>query len=290
MHNGSFNNCNLPPWVIASRHFNDNPQPLEIQGVKEGNRFLFDKLATIESQKERALTFNDYMSVKFQLHQWQDQTDTARKSIKNSYLRYLRGWMMDSNSIEGAVLKRWVESRMGIVPSFHRARIKGIHSEAYFEYSVEVMKGSARTNAIQSQLDILYEYCQYELARKFPPTPARENRISALTNSFPARKSQETTSNLPIIPLYRGTCDASEHDVIEQIDRRTHIVRLNNLVSFTSDEERAWEFGSTVWEVLVPLSKIFFYNDLLPGSIMKGEGEYLVIGGEYRVRQVMCTV
>jgi len=240
MHNGSFNNCNLPPWVIASRHFNDNPQPLEIQGVKEGNRFLFDKLATIESQKERALTFNDYMSVKFQLHQWQDQTDTARKSIKNSYLRYLRGWMMDSNSIEGAVLKRWVESRMGIVPSFHRARIKGIHSEAYFEYSVEVMKGSARTNAIQSQLDILYEYCQYELARKFPSTPARENRISASTNSFPARKSQETTSNLPIIPLYRGTCDASEHDVIEQIDRRTHIVRLNNLVSFTSDEERAW--------------------------------------------------
>jgi NAD+--dinitrogen-reductase ADP-D-ribosyltransferase len=171
---------------------------------------------------------------------------------------------MDSNSIEGAVLKRWVESRMGIVPSFHRARITGIHSEAYFEYSVEVMKGSVRTNAIQSQLDILYEYCQYELFRKYPSTP--------------------------VIPLYRGTYDASEHDVIEQIDRRTHIVRLNNLVSFTSDEERAWEFGSTVWEVLVPLGKIFFYNDLLPGSIMKGEGEYLVIGGEYRVRQVMCTV
>jgi NAD+--dinitrogen-reductase ADP-D-ribosyltransferase len=40
----------------------------------------------------------------------------------------------------------------------------------------------------------------------------------------------------------------------------------------------------------VPLGKIFFYNDLLPGSIMKGEGEYLVIGGEYKVRQVMCTV
>jgi NAD+--dinitrogen-reductase ADP-D-ribosyltransferase len=116
MHNGSFNYCNLPPWVIASRHFNDNPQPLELQGVKEGNRFLFAKLATIKSQEERALVFNDYMSVKFQLHQWQDQTETARKSIKNSYLRYLRGWMMDSNSIEGAVLKRWVESRMGITP------------------------------------------------------------------------------------------------------------------------------------------------------------------------------
>lgn len=264
MHNGSFNNCNLPPWVIASRHFNDNPQPLEIQGVKEGNRFLFGKLAALGGQEERALTFNDYMSVKFQLHQWQDQTDTARKSIRNSYLRYLRGWMMDSNSVEGAVLKRWVESRMGILPSFHRARISGIHSEEYFEYSVDVMKGSARTNAIQSQLDILYEYCQFELIRKYPQSP--------------------------VVALYRGTYDASEHDVLEQLDRNRQIVRLNNLVSFTSDEERAWEFGSTVWEVQVPLCKVFFYNDLLPGSIMKGEGEYLVIGGEYRVRKVLCTV
>jgi NAD+--dinitrogen-reductase ADP-D-ribosyltransferase len=264
MHNGSFNNCNLPPWVIASRHFNENPQTLEIQGVKEGNRFLFAKLAAIASQEERALVFNDFMSVKFQLHHWQDQTDTARKSIKNSYLRFLRGWMMDSNSVEGAVLKRWVESRMGITPTYHRARISGIHSQAYFEFSVDVMKGSARTNAIQSQLDILYEYCQFELARRFPHTRH--------------------------ILLYRGTYDASEHDLVEQINRREQIVRLNNLVSCTSDEERAWEFGSTVWEVRVPLSKIFFYNDLLPGSIMKGEGEYLVIGGEYRVRQVMCTV
>jgi len=263
--NGSFNYCNLPPWVIASRHFNDNPQPLEIQGVKEGNRFLFERLAAIPSQEERALVFNDFMSVKFQLHNWQDQaTDTARRSIRNSYLRFLRGWMMDSNSVEGAVLKRWVESRMGITPTFHRARISGIHSEEYFDYSVDVMKGSARTNAINSQLDLLYEYCQLELPRKYP------GRVT--------------------IPLYRGTFDASEHDLLEQVGRREQIVRLNNLVSFTADEERAWEFGSTVWEVQVPLCKIFFYNDLLPGSIMNGEGECMVIGGEYRVRRVMCTV
>lgn len=264
MGNGSFNYCNLPPWVIASRHFNENPQRLSIQGVKEANRFLFEKLAGIPSQEERALVFNDYMSVKFQLHHWQEQTDTAGKSIRNSYLRFLRGWMMDSNSVEGAVLKRWVESRMGITPTFHRARISGIHSEAYFAFSVDVMKGSARTNAIQSQLDLLYEYGQFELPRKHP--------------------------GCATIRLYRGTCDASEHDVLEQLNKREQIVRLNNLVSCTSDEERAWEFGSTVWEFSVPLCKVFFYNDLLPGSIMKGEGEYLVIGGEYRVRQVMCTI
>lgn len=264
MENGSFNYCNLPPWVIASRHFNDNPQPLEVQGVKEANRFLFEKLAAISSQEERAVVFNDYMSVKFHLHHWQDQTDTAQKSIKNSYLRFLRGWMMDSNSIEGAVLKRWVESRMGIIPTYHRARINGIHSEPYFNYTIDVMKGSARTNAIQSQLDILYEYCQFELPRKYPD-----------------KKS---------ITLYRGTYDATEHDVVEQVGKREQFVKLNNLVSFTSDEERAWEFGSTVWRTNVPLSKIIFYNDLLPGSIMKGEGEYLVVGGEYLVKQVMCTV
>ncbi|MBT1071888.1 NAD(+)--dinitrogen-reductase ADP-D-ribosyltransferase [Pelotalea chapellei] len=265
MSHNSFNHCNLPPWVIASRHFNDNPQPLSIQGVREGNRFLFERLADIASQEERAVVFNDYMSVKFQLHLWQDQaTDSARKSIKNSYLRFLRGWMMDSNSVEGAVLKRWVESRMGIAPTFHRARITDLHGEEYFNFTVDVMRGSARTNAIQSQLDLLYEYCQYELQRS----------------------NSETAAQI----LYRGTCDAAEYDLLEQVSRREQIVRFNNLVSCTAEEERAWEFGSTVWEVHVPLAKIFFYGGLLPGSILKGEEEYLVIGGDYRVRKVMCTI
>ena len=52
---------------------------------------------------------------------------------------------MDSNFVEGAVLKRWVEIRIGITPTFHRAVISNIHGESYFEYSVDVMKRSART-------------------------------------------------------------------------------------------------------------------------------------------------
>jgi NAD+--dinitrogen-reductase ADP-D-ribosyltransferase len=261
----SFNLCNLPPWVIASRHFNDNPQPLEIQGVRAANRFLFDKLDKIADAAERGEIFNDYMSVKFQLHQWQTQTtDKARKSIRNSYLRFLRGWMMDSNSVEGAVLKGWVESRIGIPPRYHRICIPSIHCEEYMAFAVDRTKGSARTNAINSQLDILYEYCQYELARKFPDSRS--------------------------VTLFRGTFDASEHELLEQVDKRVQIVRMNNLVSCTSDEERAWEFGSTVWEMHVPLAKVFFFSDLLPNSILKGEGEYIVIGGEYRVRQIPCTV
>ncbi len=261
----TFNHCNLPPWVIASRHFNDNPQPLEIQGVRRANRFLFSKLDSLSSAEERAFVFNDFMSVKFQLHQWESQTtDTAKKSIKNSYLRFLRGWMMDSNSVEGAVLTGWVESRMGLPPTFHKLRIPGIHSEEYMVYAFDRTKGSARTNAINSQLDLLYEYGQYELAKRFP-------QGCWLT-------------------LYRGTFDASEHEVLETVGKREQIVRLNNLSSFTSVEERAWEFGFTVWEVRVPLAKVFFFNDLLPNSILKGEGEFMVVGGEYRVRVVPCTI
>ena len=41
-----FQSLQSSPWVIASRHFNDNPQPLEIQGVRGANRFLFEKLGT----------------------------------------------------------------------------------------------------------------------------------------------------------------------------------------------------------------------------------------------------
>jgi NAD+---dinitrogen-reductase ADP-D-ribosyltransferase len=265
MQSSGFNLCNLPPWVIASRHFNDNPQPLEIQGVRQANRFLFRKLDAIPAAEERGAVFNDYMSVKFQLHQWQNQaTDQARRSLKNSYLRYLRGWMMDANSVEGAVLKGWVESRMGIPPRYHKVRIPDIHAEEYMVYAIDRTKGSARTNAINSQLDLLYEYSQYELARKYPD-----------------RRT---------VTVFRGTFDASEHELLERIDRRRQTVRLNNLVSCTSDEERAWEFGFTVWQMEVPLAKVFFFNDLLPNSIMKGEGEYMVIGGDYLVRVVPCTI
>lgn len=264
MSESGFNLCNLPPWVIASRYFNEHPQPLEIQGVRPANRNFFQKLDAIPDPAERAAVFNDYMSVKYQLHHWQSQTETARKSLKNSYLRFLRGWMMDANSVEGAVLKGWVESRMGIPPSFHKVRIPGIHSEEYMIYAMDRTKGSARTNAINAQLDLLYEYCQYELGRANP------------AKSF--------------FKLFRGTNDANDYQVIEAIGKRERIVRLNNLVSFTDSEERAWEFGDTVWEIQAPATKIFFFDKLLSNSLLKGEGEYLVIGGEYRVRRVMCTV
>ncbi|NOY13447.1 MAG: N-acyl homoserine lactonase [Deltaproteobacteria bacterium] len=252
------NLCNLPPWVIAAHRFNNHPQRLEIQGVRQANRFLFKRLEQLATRELRGLLFHDYMDVTFQLHQWQqEKSSSSRKGLKNSYLRFLRGWMFESNSREGAVLKGWVESRFGLAPVFHHQPIDDIHSEAYYHYLCECMQGKARTNAIYAQFDLLYEFVQYELGLK-PPT------------SF-------------CITLYRGIHDYDEQRVLKELGKHRHLIRLNNLVSFTSDFERAWEFGNRVLRAEVPLAKIVFRADLLPNALLKGEEEVLVIGGEYAV-------
>ncbi len=252
--------CELPPWVLVSREFNDDPRPLVIQGAHNSDRFLFERLDAIDDQRMRAEFFHDYMSVKFYLHQWSEETHGARRSLKNSYVRFLRGWGVDSNFVEGAVLKGWVESRFGIAPNFHKQPIGESNEEDYTPYDIDRMRGHNRTNSIHEQFDLLYRYTQYELARR------------DLAERW--------------ITLYRGTYDALEHRVTERVTKHVYYVKLNNLCSFTSDAERAWEFGTTVWAVQVPICKIFFYGDLLPRSILKGENEHLVIGGEFRVSEV----
>lgn len=253
------NLCSLPPWAIASRHYNDHPQPLELQGLEQSGRGLLERLAAEADATRRAELFHDYMNVHFQLHQWQQEgTPSSRKSLKNSYLRFLRGWMFDSNSIEGAVLKGWVESRFGLPPTFHREPIGDIQEPAYFRYTVDRMKGSARTSAILQQLDLLYLFCQHELTRRY----AGQTHLR----------------------LWRGVNDFSEHRVIQQQDRRHYLLRLNNLNSFTSSFETAWEFGNRVLQVQVPLFKVVFFSELLPSSLLKGEHEMMALGGEFAVK------
>jgi NAD+--dinitrogen-reductase ADP-D-ribosyltransferase len=254
----SFNLCNLPPWAIASHHFNANPQRLELPGVRLTNRLLFERLDRLESPEDRGMQFHDYMDVKFQLHQWQrEDSSSSRKSLKNSYLRFLRGWLFDSNTQEGAVLKGWVESRFGLMPTFHRQPIAGIEDEAYQRFAFDRMKGAARTNAIFPQLDLLFEFVQDELRRRYPDQTH--------------------------LALYRGIYDFSEHQMLEQRDRNRYLLRLNNLNSFTANFEQAWEFGSRVLKARVPLVKVLFGAGILPRALLKGEGELLVIGGEYEV-------
>jgi len=128
-------------------------------------------------------------------------------------------------------------------------------------FATDRMKGSERTNAIKFAVG--RSVCVLSI------------RVGA------------TVSWRALVPTLSWHLRSNDYHAVSIIDRRERIVRLNNLCSFIPDEERAFEFGSTVWQVRVPLVKIFFFSRLLPESILKGEEEYLVIGGEYRVRTVL---
>jgi NAD+--dinitrogen-reductase ADP-D-ribosyltransferase len=254
-----YNLCNVPAWVIGSREFNADPTPLSIHGVRKSHAHFFKQLDELPSWDERARIFQDYMEVAFHLHQWREKGDVGNLlSLKHSYLRFLRGWLFDADSVEGAVLKGWVQTRMGLPPLHHCGRINGKDSDEYLSYMKDRMKGSARTNGIFNQLDLLYEFVQYELNRRDP--------------------------DMTHITLYRGVHGFFDHDLLEWDKKKGKgVVRLNNLNSFTHDFERAWEFGTFVIEAQIPIYKIFFDGAFLHAGILKGEGEVLVIGGEYDI-------
>jgi len=259
MEPNTLNRCNLPPWVIASRHFDESPRDIELQGVRQANRFLFERLDGIAEAEHRARCFDDWMAVRFQLHAWRSQsTEGARRALRNSYLRFLRGWGMDASSVEGAVLKGWVESRLGIPPAWHHGPITSSDSPAWERYLRDRTRGHAYTSAIHDQLDLVYTWTQYELGRRRPG----ERQLT----------------------LWRGQHDA-ELGVVERLGRYEAVLRLNNISSFTDDPERAWEFGTTVWEARLATARVFYAGGLLPASVLRGEGEWLVIGGEVRARR-----
>lgn len=251
-----FNHCNLPPWIIGAREFQDAPQPLELDGVRATDRRLFERLATIADPAERGQVFHDYVSVKFRLHEWAEHQAAARSSLRSSYVQFLHGWGADSNGHAGAVLKAWVESRFGLTATYHHGCL-ATDPAARERYSADRMRGAAKTMGVAMQLDLLYTFCQDELARRYPGEHWRT--------------------------LYRGTHDPEEYAEQAQEADGSTVVTLNNLSSFTADREVAWEFGSSVWAVRVPLAKIVFFSGLLPRHLLGGEAEYLVLGGEYRV-------
>ncbi|MGA3007118.1 MAG: NAD(+)--dinitrogen-reductase ADP-D-ribosyltransferase [Opitutaceae bacterium] len=257
-----FNRCNLSPWVIGDREFQDHPQPLDILGVRQADRRLFQRLATIADPEQRGQVFHDYVSVKFQLHEWAEHRNSARSSIRSSYIQFLRHWGVDSNGHAGAVLKSWVESRFGLPPTFHGGRIEA-DNDARHRYECDRLRGAAKTVGALMQLDLLYTFCQDELPRRFPGEHWRT--------------------------LYRGTHDPEEYAIRNAVtpEPKTTCVQLNNLSSFTADREIAWEFGSSVWEVPVPVQKIVFFSGLLPRHLLEGESEYLVLGGEYRMKPLL---
>ncbi len=262
----STNLVGMPTDLLASTAFNAHPVPLHISGLREMNPSLFEMLSQAESQEEAGEAFYKYMMAMFGIDpEQQDRERTEQANGKHavrhyraSFLRLLKGWGYDSNAPEGAVLKGWVESRFGLFPTYHKEVITRFSSQAWMAYVSEKMSSRFHNNSIYTQLDMLYEFCQWIFERFGAPEQAQ-------------------------MTLYRGVNSFDEHQVVHRIDKKTVVMRLNNLASFSTDREVADCFGDTILTVLVPKVKIVFFNHLLPIHPLKGEGECLVIGGDYLV-------
>ncbi len=254
----STNLVGLPTGLIASCAFNDHPLPIHISGVREMHPGLFNQLKYCSELSQAAGIFQDYLAVAFDLDGRRSEPSRKGRRFRSSYLKLLAGWGMDSNSPQGAVLKGWVESRFGLFPTFHKEPLTRFPSPAWITYIEEKMASRFHNNSINAQLDLLYEFCQWVIARF----------------KIPARRH---------VTLYRGENRFDEHRPVGPRAGRTATLRLNNLVSFSASRETAGCFGDFILTAQVPVVKILFFNDLLPHHPLQGEAEYLVIGGEYRV-------
>jgi NAD+--dinitrogen-reductase ADP-D-ribosyltransferase len=243
---------------LASCAFNAAPAPLHIWGACEMNPGLFGMLAKAEDLAEAGQAFVAYMMAMFGLDPEQ-RAATSRRRYRSSYARLIEGWGFDSNGPEGAVLKGWVESRFGVCPSFHKEILERVSSRAWATYVEEKMSSRFHNNAISAQLDLVFEFCQWAIARF----------------AFPGATH---------LTLFRGVNAFDEHWIVERRGRREAVVRLNNLVSFSSDRDVAGCFGDKILEARVPLCKIVFFNGLTPSPLLRGEREYLAIGGDFDVR------
>lgn len=253
------NRCNLPAAILGGLTFQRSPVALELDGVKELHRGFFALLDTLDDGNERAQAFALHMNACFYLDEPEQAGFSAQathKRQKADYLRMMRGWSFDADGREGAALKGWVESRFGLLPRHHGGPIRDLSGETYRHYLEARAAALYGTNALEAQLDLLYTYCQYELARQHPG------------------KTHLT--------LYRGVNRMDEYDTLATPDNKQRIVLLNSLNSFTTHRERADEFGDRLLTVKVPLAKVFCYSGLLPG-MLQGEDEYTVIGGVYEV-------
>ena len=251
----SSNLVGIPTGLLSSISFNDFPIPLRISGTREAHPELFQQLGKASSAEQAGNIFQAYMNATFEL----ESKGNGSRRFRANYLRLLKDWGFDANSAAGAVLKGWVESRFGLFPTFHKAPIQRFNSLAWIQYVEEKMSSRFNNNTINLQLDLLYEFCQSMLA------------------CFHATGKKH-------LQLYRGCNDLRDQQLIQQLDKRNAIVRLNNLVSFTSQRGIADEFGDTIIEADVPVAKILFFNELLPCHPLRGEAEWLVIGGDYRVK------
>lgn len=251
----------VPAPLLGSVAFNRHPQPLHIAGAREGNAGLFALLSRCDDGQAAREVFAHYMSLAFGLQRPDADLPSAEaRRWRSSYLKLLEGWGLDANGAAGAVLKGWVESRFGLVPVFHKAPLARFPSPAWMAYVEEKAASRFHNNSIWQQLDLLYEFCQWMLAR-----------FGGLGDGTHAT-------------LWRGSTRCEEQVVAGSLRERRCVVRLNNLVSFSLTRESAECFGDWVLKARVPLVKLLLVPGLLgQRALLHGEGEVLAIGGDIEV-------
>ena len=116
--------------------------------------------------------------------------------------------------------------------------------------------GLYATNALEAQLDLLYTYCQYEFA-------ARRHRRPHLT-------------------LYRGINRIDEHEILAPASGGRQVVLFNNLNSIHQQPRARRRVRRLHPRGRGTRRQDLLLLPLLPG-MLKGEDEYLVIGGVYEV-------
>lgn len=252
----------VAPAVLAGTSFNEDPQALHIGGVHAAHAPLFNALAHTDGVAEARALFAHYMNEVFVLDRPAAEAahapDDAHR-FRASYLKLLQGWGLDANGAAGAVLKGWAESRFGLLPAFHQVPLGRFPSPAWVRYLQD--KGSSRwhNHQILHQLDLLFEFCQWMLARH------------ALLGEG------------PVATLWRGSNRIEEQVVAGSLQSRRCTVRLNNLVSFSTTREQAGCFGDWLLRARVPLCKLLLVPGLLDTRSLQGEAEVLAIGGLYEV-------
>jgi NAD+--dinitrogen-reductase ADP-D-ribosyltransferase len=251
------NHCNLPSWLLASLEFQRHPVSLVLDGIVTWHSDLFDALGRIKTQEGRGEHFTDFMEFRFRLSKNRESANWGYEPPprpKMNYRRLVLGWLFDSDNDQGAAWRSWVESRFGLLTQFHQERVLGPNTPEYLRFRQACARAVMGTNELDTQLDLLYSYCQFELALRYP----KQTHLR----------------------LYRGCAELPEYEI------EGHSVKLfNNLSSFTLDPEDALRFGSKVFSVDVPLEKIACFDSLLP-RCLTGEQEFMILGGLYCVEQI----
>ncbi|TXT35984.1 MAG: NAD+---dinitrogen-reductase ADP-D-ribosyltransferase [Comamonadaceae bacterium] len=256
----------VPAPLLASTAFNTHPARLSIAGTCEAHPGLFSLLESSHDLAQAHDMFAHYLSIAFGLRKpTPDELSSLgraeQRRWRSSWRKLLQGWGMDANGPAGAVLKGWVESRFGLVPSFHKAPLARFPSPAWVAYLQEKAASRYNNNNIHQQLDLLFEFCQWAL-RRYSPLP---------------------TATPQHLRLWRGSNQCEEQILSGSLQSRHCTVRLNNIVSFSLSHEEACCFGDWVFEVQVPLCKVLVFPSLLPGQVLQGEQEVIALGGDYDV-------